>query len=226
MNPLFDAYQRVGADPRADLDAARSELIARYGFAIPSDEALDAIGVVSPNGVVEIGAGTGYWAGLLHERGVDVVAYDQEPPPSAGNAWFAGSRPWHPVERGDHLAGARHPDRTLLIVWPTRNETWAAAAIDAYHQAGGSAVAYVGEGPGGHTGDDVFHARLGQLETCAQCAYGSTCSPCVCGITAQWQHTHTVALPQWPGFHDDLHVFVRRDVPGRPARWHARFRSR
>jgi hypothetical protein len=30
--------------------------------------------------VVEVGAGTGYWAALLRARGVDVVAYDVRPP--------------------------------------------------------------------------------------------------------------------------------------------------
>jgi hypothetical protein len=224
VNPLLDAYERAVADPPADADALRSELIARYAFAIPTDEALDAIRAVSPRGVVEIGAGTGYWARLLHDRGVEVAAYDLAPAPSGDNPWFAGTEPWHPVDRGDHTAAALHPERTLLIVWPTRNEVWAAATLDAYRDAGGSTVTYVGDGPGGHTGDDVFHARLGQLSTCAQCTYRSANSPCICGIGPQWRHTNTVPLPQWPGYLDDLHMFVRDEQPRGTARWYDRFR--
>lgn len=40
--------------------------------------------------VVEMGAGTGYWAALLQQRGVDVVALDRHPPepitPEAGTS--------------------------------------------------------------------------------------------------------------------------------------------
>ena len=50
----------------------------RFSWAIPNEEALDAIAAVGP--IVEIGAGTGYWAWLLQKRGVDVVAYDATPP--------------------------------------------------------------------------------------------------------------------------------------------------
>jgi hypothetical protein len=36
-----------------------------YAFALPTDEALGAIAAVSPDGVVELGAGPGFWARLL-----------------------------------------------------------------------------------------------------------------------------------------------------------------
>ena len=62
-----------------DVEDTRRELIAKYGFAVPTNEALDAVGRCSPSGVVEVGAGTGYWAHLLQQRGVDVAAFDIEP---------------------------------------------------------------------------------------------------------------------------------------------------
>lgn len=225
VNPLLDAfYEALTTD--ADIDSTRAALITRYGFAIPTEEALDAIGRSSPAGVVEIGAGTGYWAHALQQRGVDVAAYDIAPAPSPENQWFAGTPPWHPVHRDDHTVAGRHPDRTLLIVWPTKNEIWAAVAVERYHDAGGACVVYAGERPGGRTGDDVFHARLGELTTCVQCEYGSTTSPCVCSVDAQWDRTAMVALPHWPGYDDDLHIYTRRGPLGPMTRQRQRAKPR
>lgn len=210
MNPLLDAF--TAAEGLRDGGAeARSATIAKYGFAIPTEEALEQIGRVSPAGVVEVGAGTGYWAYLLSRRNVDVEAFDIEPAPSAANGWFAGTSPWHRVQRGDHSIVRRFPQRTLLIVWPTKNEVWASAAVEEYHDAGGDCVVFVGEVGGGRTGDDVFHARLGELGPCHQCTYGVPTSPCTCDIVELWSRQTTVVLPHWPGFDDNLYVYARSD---------------
>ena len=225
MNPLLDAFNQVMATG-SDIEQKRTALIARYGFAIPTDQALEAISRCSPEGVLEIGAGTGYWAHLLGQRGVDVQAFDLEPAPSVQNRWFAGTRPWHPVRRGDHDVAGRHPGRTLLIVWPTKNEIWAATAVERYHDAGGDCLVYVGEGPGGRTGDDVFHALLGELSTCIQCEYGSLTSPCICHAETRWHRTEVIALPHWPGYHDDLHIYTRHTLGAPPRRRRRRLQSR
>src|SRR6266540_6122950 len=128
------------------------------------------------------------------------------------------SQPWHPVHHGDHDVAGEHPHRTLLIVWPTKNEIWAATAVERYYDADGECLVYVGEGPGGRTGDDVFHALLGELTSCIQCDYGSTTSPCTCSVEARWRRTETVALPHWPDYHDDLHIY-HRQPPGSRQRW-------
>lgn len=181
----------------------------RYGFAVPSTEATDAVRDASPDGVVEIGAGTGYWAARLNDNGVDVVAFDPHPAPSATSDWFSGSEPCFDVTEADHSVVARHARRSLLLVWPTKDELWPLECVDIYAAAGGTTVLYVGEGPGGRTGGDVFHARLGDMTTCQQCAYGVADAPCICGVTAQWSRVRTVELPHWSGFIDDLHVYRR-----------------
>lgn len=218
-NPYLDAVRAITPES----DAARDEMISTYGFAIPTEEAIEAIARCSPDGVVEIGAGTGYWASLLHGRGIDVIAFDPEPAPSPQSTWFAGVEPWHPLERGGHEVAGEHPRRTLLIVWPTKNETWATAAVQRYHEAGGRCVVFVGEGPGGRTGDTTFHAVMGAVSGCAQCDYGAPNQPCTCGIEALWHRMETIALPHWPGFSDDLHVYERAVSPvsGR-RKWNGR----
>lgn len=222
-NPLLESFEAAMATS-ADLDASRSELIARYSFAVPTSDALDAIARATPEGVIEIGAGTGYWAYALRRHGVDVQAFDLEPAPSGRNAWFAGVPPWHPVHEGGHEVAGRFPRRTLLIVWPTKNESWAADALECYFDAGGGVVAYVGEGPGGRTGDEVFHALLGEAETCIQCTYGTSATPCICGVAARWRRVESIPLPHWPGYRDDLHIYAR-GAAGRSGRWRGAVRS-
>lgn len=204
-NPLLELHRQTGGDA-----AVRDEAIARYGFAVPTDEALDLISAHSPHGVVELGAGTGYWAHLLAVRGVDVVAYDTEPAPSATNPWFAGTDPWHPLLVGDQHTVEQHPERTLLLIWPTRGADWAASAIERFHRAGGTHLIYIGEGPGGRTGDDRFHALLGTIARCQRCTYGLTDAPCTCGSPALWHRRRTLALPRWGGCSDQLEVYDRR----------------
>ena len=206
-NPLELAWQRgvaEGRDPEA-----RDECLSRYAFAIPNEAALAAIRDASPSGVVEIGAGTGYWARLLHERGVGVVAFDTAPASSPHNPWFSASVAWFAVASGDETAVDDHGDRTLLLVWPTRNEEWAAEAVQRYAAAGGTTLSFVGERIGGRTGDDRFHALIGDVDRCWSCAYGVITTACLCGIVPLFRHVQTVEIPRWNGFDDDLRLYER-----------------
>ena len=207
MNPLWLAWQEAVGTPEED--SLREQAIARFAFAVPDDAALDAIRVASPRGVVEIGAGTGYWAHLLHDHGVDVVAYDPAPAPSPENRWFAESPAWFAVTAADHTSVEAHAERTLLLVWPTRNEDWAADAVGRFAAAGGTTLAYAGEPTGGRTGDDRFHALIGEIDRCWACAYRITTAPCVCGTTPLFERVRTIELPRWTGYDDDLRIYVR-----------------
>lgn len=131
MNPLLDAFNAAVEAQDASPDA-RANAIAKYAFAIPTDEALEQVVACSRAGVVEVGAGTGYWAHMLACRAVDVLAFDVEPAPSRGSPWFAGTEPWHPVQCADHGVAGRLPERTLLIAWPTKNDIWASVALEQY----------------------------------------------------------------------------------------------
>jgi hypothetical protein len=194
---------------------AGPQWMATYAFVLPTEPALQAIAEVSPRGVVEIGAGTGYWARVLHGHGVEVVAFDVAPPPSADNPWFAGVTPWYPVRVGDESAVDRYPTRTLLLVWPTRNEDWGAAAVERFATAGGENVAFVGETVGGRTGDDRLHALLGDVDRCWSCAYGVHTNACVCGIRPMWRRTGTVDLPDSDD--DQLRLYIRDKSASRLA---------
>lgn len=144
---VFETYER----PLFPMDwlranTARDILAQAYAWAVPSTEAIDAIAALGPQ-VVEIGAGTGYWASLLARRGVMVHAYDIRPRPLS----------YHPVQFGTYTAARQHPDATLLLCWPPMGEPMAYCALREFQ---GQHVAYVGEGGGGCTGDDEFHDWL------------------------------------------------------------------
>lgn len=210
-NPLLEAHTAWSVSGR-DADKA-DELICSHSFAVATDQALALVVASSGPGLVEIGAGLGYWAALLTTAGVDVVAYDIAPPPSADNRWFAGREPWHPILFGDAASVADHGDRTLLVVWPTRNELWPAEAIERYRRAGGQQVVYVGQVPGGHTGDDRFHALLGELDRCTACAYGLVDLPCICGTVISWQREQDISLPSFEEEADVMRIYGPIDGP-------------
>jgi hypothetical protein len=145
LNPYLDLYQVLKGEPLELQLAIRKKLIWAYSWAIPSDEALAALKDFSP--LIELGAGTGYWAWLLRQAGVDVVAYDLNPmaPPH-----------WTDIEAGDENVVQKYPERTLFLCWPSYQEPMAHQALERY---AGQNVAYIGE-MNGRTADDAFHQLL------------------------------------------------------------------
>lgn len=224
LNPAWDAWVKMyGPEPRRfgqysrtsyDLDRlrksidsemdewsngfrAREWVIDTMTFAIPSPNVLDMIAKYSPRGIVEIGAGTGYWTWCLRQMGVDVVAYDKYPPQilpkgmpqMGGNHWFESW--WTDIERGVESSVKKHPDRTLLLVWPYMDDM-AVNAVTAYS---GTTVIFVGED----------HAA------CANDAFFDL-------IDKEWAKVEDLAIPQWPGMHDECWILRRNSVFREAAR--------
>lgn len=158
----------------------RWDLVKQYSFSVPSEEALEALSQYSP--IVEIGAGTGYWAALLKEHGARVQAF--EPHPIYGNP-YKFKRAYTSVAKGDHRRALRmYPNYTLLFSWPDYGATWSAEALKLHK---GRYVAYIGEGLGGCTGSDEMFAIL----------------------NLAFSVVEEVHLPQWDGIHDNLTVYER-----------------
>ena len=86
-------------------------------------------------------------------------------------------------------------------------------AAQRYHFAGGANLVVVGEGPGGRTGDDGLHAVLGEMTMCAHCRYGVVGAACICDIAPLWQRVGEHEIPTWPGYHDTVRIYGRRDTP-------------
>jgi hypothetical protein len=92
-------------------------LAQRYSYVFPSDSALAMLADLGP--LVEIGAGTGYWAYRLRAIGVDIVAFDQAPlDGERANRYHSCTPPWSHVEQGDQTVLPGYSDRSLFLCWP------------------------------------------------------------------------------------------------------------
>lgn len=91
----------------------RNALTKRYAWSIPTPHDLTWLAAqLDGQAVVEVGAGTGYWAWQLQQTGVDVAAYDRK----AGlDNHFCDPITYHPVLRGTAEVTAVYPDRALLL---------------------------------------------------------------------------------------------------------------
>lgn len=140
---------------------ARDAYVKKYGFALVSRETLSVLKDLLGGGpVLDAGAGTGYLAERLGGEGVKVVAADIR---DYSLAQDSEGYPFQTVHRLDRVVG--HAAELLpgeftavLLSWPCYQSSFAYEVAQAM-QAGQTLV-YQGEGVGGCTGDDAFHALL------------------------------------------------------------------
>lgn len=129
------------AAARADDEASRLEFAQRYAYVFPDLPLLRALCALGP--IVEIGAGTGYWARRLKDLGSDIRAFDRAPPHGdTPNRYHAHTSTWTEVERGDHRVLTAHADRALFLCWPPLFSSLG-DCLDFY---AGSTVACIGDG--------------------------------------------------------------------------------
>ncbi|MGW3152702.1 hypothetical protein [Streptomyces sp. NPDC001089] len=142
--------------PMVDLGLSRTALCKRYAWSIVSPgDVRWMTEVLDGRPVVEVGAGTGYWAWQLEQAGVDVAAYD--PHPAGEDNGFCTGGLYTTVLRDDAAAVKHHQDRALLMVWPPYGGAHARHALATYE---GDLLIYAGEPHGGCTADDGFYELL------------------------------------------------------------------
>ena len=193
-NPLLEQYfeKRPIWNAFSDLKAVkrvvelRDHLVSKYSWAVPTEEALRRIVELSP--IVEMGAGTGYWAMLLKKMGADVKAFDRAPPGSmeslvaACNPWHIGGKQHTKVAAGTPETLKNHADRTLLLCWPPRGPM----AHQCLKHWRGKYLVHVGEF-GGFTADLKLQDD----------------------IRKKFALVETVSIPRWPGMNDMMTVWQR-----------------
>lgn len=127
-----------------------NRLTSIYSWPILTADAVSAVAdFVRGGGVVDFGAGTGYFSYLLNQRGVDAIAVDN---------WSGGTpeSTWHPVQWGDVEALAGTSGRALLLSWPPKHSPMALDALRAWN---GTRLVYAGEILR-RTADLKFHQEL------------------------------------------------------------------
>ncbi|OBG30575.1 hypothetical protein A5672_01890 [Mycobacterium alsense] len=136
----------------------RQLMVRKYCWTIPDPDTVAFVAEHARGGLVDPIAGTGYWAYLLGQLGVDVVCYDLNPGMELlANGWHGEDLYAEVLAKDCAEAAALHPDRTLFLSWPPHGQDVGARTLLAYS---GKRVIYVGEGPGGGTGDAEMHRIL------------------------------------------------------------------
>jgi hypothetical protein len=191
QNILYAMYQEVmGQGDTSGLRLrsispfmVRDYLCKKYAWAIPTKEAVEFIAQYSP--IIEMGAGSGYWANLINLVGGNIIAFDEAPPNEVTNRFFKEGTTFFSVKQGTPEIVSNYPNHTLFLCWPPYDSSMAYETLKAYK---GNVVIYVGEGSGGCTGDDQFHDLLEK----------------------EWTMTNEIKIPQWYGIHDWLYLYSRK----------------
>lgn len=157
----------------------RSEIIPSYGFALPSSEIVLEL---SQHKLIEVGAGTGFFAKLVSNMGGDIIASD----PSIG---YDGH-----LVRGLHFdietleaveAVLKYSDRDVFMSWPCYDKSWAYET--ALKISSGRKLFLISEGMGGCCADDNLFDYLKK----------------------NFQHINAMNIPNWPGINDRMDVFLK-----------------
>jgi len=174
----------------------RYHLTSKFAWAIPDDETLKALANLKRD-IVEIGAGTGYWARLLSNRNVNIVVYDICPVDACvdskglyrgskyRNEFFDTDHSFFNVQHGDFNSVCLHPDRALLLCWPPYKSS---LALDTSYAYGGDMLIFIGETQNGCTSNAEFWEYLEDNWS----------------IRSRWM------IPTFHGFSDCLSIYRRK----------------
>jgi hypothetical protein len=212
-NPYLEEFVKTIPPDAEEARVRKQERFAmcgRYAWSVPTDEAIEALVRHSP--LVELGAGTGYWAWLVRNAGGDIVAYDVNPPGQPGeNTWHSEARTcFTPVGSGSIEVLSDHVDRTLVLCWPPysdqdRPTTLAGKKAHLRECMGYQALR--------HWKGERF-VYIGEWRCCtAGWAFHDL-------LERDYRWVSWLKLPSWPGVDDYLTVYERvRRVWSVPADW-------
>lgn len=185
-NPYFEAFQSLQDNHGfrgQTWFGERQDLVERYSWAVPNKRVLQYMSSFQ-GPVYEIGAGNGYWANLLEQRGVDVTAVDQSPPAADTLQWTDVGEQYISQETSHSDFGQQLRDSVVLMVWPPygRNMAYHVARCEPAH------ILYVGETRGGCTANSKFFDTI-------ESKYGAV---------------ETIPIPSYEGIHDNCYHYVRK----------------
>jgi hypothetical protein len=185
-NELLNLYDHASRNKYGfDWGAPLRELkiIKQYAWAIPTEEAIREIVKYSP--IIEIGAGTGYWAMLISQAGGKIICFDKKPPKKEGNH-FCHAIEYYPVKQGlsKVLRKSKYRNYTLMLSWAPYDDDMAENCLKYFK---GKYIIWIGEGDGGCCGSGEFFELLHNT----------------------FFEIEFIPLPQWFGLHDNLWIYER-----------------
>lgn len=146
-NDFFEDIKGFKDPP--DNNLSKWDLRLKYAFGIPDQKAIDELVNLSP--LVEIGAGSGYWAYLIDKNGGDIIAFDNF------DRKDQFEKEWFNVMKGTPEKLEKYPDRNLFLCWPENDDPMGELAVK---KSQSNKVITIGEGKNGCTGNDGMHYIL------------------------------------------------------------------
>lgn len=162
---------------------ARDAFIENFSWAVPSVQAIEEICKFAAGELIlEVGAGNCFWAFLIRKAGQRIIPSD-----SFASHGTKRSKSFVPemFELDAIQAIQVHQTNVLLLSWPGYEDPMGVDALKAFT---GNKLIYIGEGPGGCTGNDEFFDLL----------------------DLHWIRVNRVDIPCWYGIHDSLEFYVRK----------------
>lgn len=180
--PMQNDYEKAAEQCRMNW-VLRKKLVQQYSWSIPNASIIAAIRIL-PGPVVDMGAGTGYWASLIEKAGGQVQCYDL----FLGLDNYYGHRcQYHPIEqRGVEVLrnDAKHC-QTMLLAWPPYDSSFGFQCVRSFR---GQYIVYVGEGEGGCCGCKEMFKRL----------------------ASHWEMMEEIALQRWDAIYDYAWIYGRK----------------
>jgi hypothetical protein len=133
----------------------RTAAVSHFSWAVPTLPVVMEIASFAPGGLVEVGAGTGYWSRLLADVGTDVIAVDNfsewgRPSSDAGNT-AEDAAVEYPLfydvintDGTEYIRSGQAGERALFFCWP-RGDFNAREGFPGYE---GNRVIFIGEEEG------------------------------------------------------------------------------
>lgn len=134
---------------------ARRDLVRKYAWAIPNQSIIESIvKFAGDSTIVEVGAGSGYWARLISDFGGNIDCFDNH------DLGFGFHNEYYPVSNEDHTVISSHKvdekNKVLLLIWPPYATNMAEDCVRNALSSGYDKVIYIGESYGGCTANDGF----------------------------------------------------------------------
>ena len=183
LSKIWIEAQESNKNP-VELLHIRKDLVKEFSWAVPTTKTIQKLVELGP--IVEMGAGTGYWASQVKIAGGDIIAYDQNPPANGLGGEGFGINLWQSnnehgvVFKGTPIDLKNHSDRALFLCWPPLNSLMAKKCLSYWK------------------GDTLIY--VGNEINCADKHFYST-------LTDNFQLIETHSLPDWIGGDDWMTIW-------------------